>query len=47
MAYFTGLNKFQTSLANHGIATSIKEMMIAAGTGMWESKMFTEDQMVT
>ena len=34
-------------LADCGIATSIEEMMIAAGAGMWESKMFTKDQMVT
>jgi hypothetical protein len=46
MAYFTGLDKFRTSLADRGTATSIKEMMIAAGARMWESKMFTEDQMV-
>ncbi len=45
-AYFTGRNKFRTSLADQGIATSIEEMMMAAGARMWESKMFTEDQMV-
>jgi hypothetical protein len=45
-ASFTGLNKFQTSLTNHGIATSIEEMLMAAGARMWESKMFTKDQMV-
>jgi hypothetical protein len=45
-AYFTGLDKFRTSLANQGIATSVEEMTMVAGTRMWESKMFTEDQMV-
>jgi hypothetical protein len=45
-AYFTGLNKFRTSLADRGIATSVEEMTMAAGVRMWESKMFTEDQMV-
>jgi hypothetical protein len=42
-AYFTGLDKFQTSLANRGIAISIKEMTMAAGVRMWEREMFTED----
>ncbi len=45
-AYFTGLNKFRTSLANGGIATSIKEMTMAARARMWELEMFTEAQMV-
>ncbi len=45
-AYFTGLDKFQISLADHGILTSIEEKAMAAGARMWESKMFTEDQMV-
>ncbi len=45
-AYFTGLDKFRTSLADPGIPTSVNEMMIAAGARMWESEMFTEDQMV-
>jgi hypothetical protein len=45
-AYFTSLHKFQTSLADRGIATSIKEMTMAAGARMWESKIFTKDQMV-
>jgi hypothetical protein len=44
-AYFTGHNKFRTSLADCGISTSIKEMTMAAGTRMWESEMFTEYQM--
>jgi hypothetical protein len=34
MAYFTGLNKFQTSLADRGIVTSIEEMTTAAGARM-------------
>jgi hypothetical protein len=46
MAYFTSHDKFQPSLADCGIATSIKEMTIGAGTRMWESKMFTKDQLV-
>ncbi len=44
-AYFTVLDKFRTSLANQGIATSVEEVTMAAGARMWESKMFTEDQM--
>ncbi len=46
MTYFIGLDKFQTSLADRGIATRIKEMTMAAGVRMRESKMFTGDQMV-
>ncbi len=46
-AYFTGLDKFRTSLTDRGISTSIDEMMMAAGARMWESEMFTKDQMVT
>jgi hypothetical protein len=45
-AYFTGLKKFKNSLADCGISTSIEEMMMAAGARMWESQMFTEDQLV-
>lgn len=45
-AYFTGLDKFRTSIANRGISTSVNEMTMAAGARMWESEMFTEDQMV-
>ncbi len=45
-AYFTGLNKFRTSLANQGIATSMEEMTMVAGARMWENEMFTKDQMV-
>jgi len=45
-AYFTALDKFRISLADRGISTSVNEMTMAAGTRMWESEMFTEDQMV-
>jgi hypothetical protein len=45
-AYFTGLNRFQISLDDHGIVTSIKKKTMAAGAQMWESKMITKDQMV-
>jgi hypothetical protein len=45
-AYFTGLKKFKNSLADRGILTSVKEMTMAAGARMWESEMFTEDQLV-
>jgi hypothetical protein len=34
MAYFTGLDKFRTSLDDRGILTSVKEMMMAAGARM-------------
>jgi hypothetical protein len=46
MAYFTVLDKFQTSLADRGIAKSIDEMTMAVGARMWESKMLTKDQSV-
>ncbi len=45
-AYFTQLDRFQVSLGNRGIATSNAEKIMAAGAQMWQSKMFTEDQMV-
>jgi hypothetical protein len=45
-AYFTGLEKFKNSLADRGTASSVKEMTMAAGARMWESKMFTKDQLV-
>jgi hypothetical protein len=45
-AYFTGLDKSQISLADRSISTSIKEKAMVAGARMWESKMFTENQMV-
>ncbi len=46
MAYFTGLEKFKNSLADRGILTSVEEMTMAAGARMWESEMFTKDQLV-
>ncbi len=45
-AYFTGLDKFWTSLADHSITASIDEMTMAAGARMWESKMSTKEQMI-
>ncbi len=45
-AYFAHLNSFQVSLGNRGIATSKEEKTMAAGAQMWNSEMFTEDQMV-
>ncbi len=45
-AYFMQLDRFQVSLGNHGIATSKEEKTMAAGAQMWNSEMFTEDQMV-
>jgi hypothetical protein len=46
IADFTLLDCFQVSLGNHGIATSKEEKTMAAGVQMWQSEMFTEDQMV-
>ena len=46
MAYFTQLDQFQVSLSNRNIATSEQEKTMAAGAQMWQSEMFTEDQMV-
>jgi hypothetical protein len=45
-AYFTLLDHFQVLLGNRGIVTSNEEKMMAAGAQMWQSEMFTEDQMV-
>jgi hypothetical protein len=45
-AYFTLLDCFQVSLGDHGIVTSEDEKTMAAGAQMWQSEMFTEDQMV-
>ena len=45
-AYFTQLDRFQVSLIDRGIATSEQEKTMAAGAQMWQSEMFTEDQMV-
>ena len=44
--YFTQLERFQVSLGERGIAMSDQEKIMAAGAQMWQSKMFTEDQMV-
>jgi len=44
--YFTQLDRFQVSLGDRGIATSEDEKTMAAGAQMWNSEMFTEDQMV-
>jgi hypothetical protein len=45
-AYFTQLDRFQMSLGDRRIVTSEEEKMMAAGVQMWNSNMFTEDQMV-
>ena len=45
-AYFTQLDRFQVSLGDRGIATSEEEKTMAAGAQMWNSEIFTEDQMV-
>jgi hypothetical protein len=45
-AYFMGLDKFVVSVSDQGISTSVEEETMAAGARMWESEMFTEDQMV-
>jgi hypothetical protein len=45
-AYFTQLDRFQVSLSDCGIATSKEEKTMAVGAQMWNSEMFTEDQMV-
>jgi hypothetical protein len=45
-AYSTGLDRFQISLDDRRILTSVKEKMMVAGARMWESEMFTKDQVV-
>jgi predicted RNA-binding Zn-ribbon protein involved in translation (DUF1610 family) len=45
-AYFTALDRFQISLKDRGIATSVAEKCMAAGAQMWESEMFTKEQML-
>ena len=45
-AYFTALDRFQISLGDRGISTSDAEKTMAAGAQMWQSEMFTEDQML-
>ncbi len=44
--YFLLLDCFQVLLSNHGIATSNEEKTMAVGAQMWQSEMFTENQMV-
>jgi hypothetical protein len=44
--YFTQLDCFQVSLGNRGIATRKAKKTMVAGAQMWQSEMFTEDQMV-
>ena len=46
-AYFTSLDRFQISLTDRGISTSVAEKTMAAGAQMWQSEMFTEDQMLS
>ncbi len=46
-AYFTSLNCFQISLGDRGIATSNAKKTMGAGAEMWNSEMFTEDQMLS
>jgi hypothetical protein len=43
--YFTQLDCFQVSLGDRGIAMSDQEKTMAACAQMWQSEMFTEDQM--
>jgi hypothetical protein len=45
-AYFTQLNRFQISLVNRGMATNKAEKVMAVGAQMWDSKIFTEEQML-
>jgi hypothetical protein len=45
-AYFAQLDRFQVFIGNCNIAMSKSEKTMAAGAQMWQSKMFTEDQMV-
>jgi hypothetical protein len=44
--YFRLLDCFQVLLGNCGITTRDKEKTMAVGAQMWQSEMFTEDQMV-
>jgi hypothetical protein len=46
-AYFTSLDRFQISLEDRSIATSNAKKTMAAGAQMWNSEMFTEDQMLS
>jgi len=44
--YYTQLDRFQVSLGDRDITTSEQEKTMAVGAQMWQSEMFTEDQMV-
>ncbi len=44
--FFMQLDHFQVSLGDRGIAMSEDKKTMATGAQMWQSKMFTEDQMV-
>ncbi len=46
-AYFTSLDRLQISLSGHGIAMSNAKKTMAAGAPMWNSEMYTEDQMLS
>ena len=45
-AYFTTLDRFQVSLEDRSIATSVEEKCMAVESQMWASEMFTEEQML-
>ena len=45
-AYFVLLDHFQVLLGDRGITTSKADKTMAAGAQMWQSEMFTKDQMV-
>jgi hypothetical protein len=44
--YFTQLDRLQVSLGNCGIPTSNADKIMVVGAEMWQSEMFTEDQIV-
>jgi hypothetical protein len=46
-AYFTSLDCFQILLGDRGIATSNAKKTMEAGTQMWNSEVFTEEQMLS
>ncbi len=46
-AYFTSLDRFLISLTDRGISMSKAEKTMAAGAQMWQSEMFTEDQILS
>jgi len=45
-AYFTMLDRFQVSLKDCSIATSVEEKCMAVGSQMWASEMFTKEKML-